>query len=168
MELPGHTIRFFEPADGPALQAVFEASPDYFELIQGAPPGPTEAQTLVADLPPDKIHDDKFVFLVFGKGEVLRAVIDLVRNYPEPGIWFLGLLFVAPAARDKGLGTRLLDEICEHVKARGGSALRLGVVQANIRARALYDRNGFRFLLTRARELRPGFRVMVDLLERAL
>lgn len=168
MEFSGYSICRAGAADLAAIQALFESGPDYFEIVQGAPPGPNEARDLLAELPPDKRHDDKFAFLVRDSGGAVAAVIDLVRDYPEPGIWFLGLIFVASALRSRGLGTRLLDAVCAEAKAQGGTHLRLGVVQANRRARALYDRTGFQCLLTRERVLGEDHSVLVDVMERAL
>ena len=98
----------------------------------------------------------------------LAAVIDLVRDYPQKDTWFLGLLFVAPARRNMGFGSRLLDAIYGHVKQRGGHAIRLGVVRGNVRARTLYDRTGFRVVDECKRTQANGFTVIIDVLERAL
>jgi len=166
MHLPGYVIAPIRYVDIAALQAMLESDPAYFAMIQGAPAACNEAENLAADLPAGRTPADKFALLVRDSTRRLCAVIDLVRGYPEPRIWFLGLLFVAPHARGGGLGTRQLQAICAHAEEQGGAALRLGVLQANTRARSLYDRNGFRFLLSRERQLRSNFRVLVDLLER--
>jgi ribosomal protein S18 acetylase RimI-like enzyme len=78
------------------------------------------------------------------------------------------LIFIAPAKRGMGLGTRLLDAICAHIKQQGGRALRLGVVRGNVRARALYERTGFRFIYERESAYPDGFESIIDVLERAL
>jgi ribosomal protein S18 acetylase RimI-like enzyme len=53
-------------------------------------------------------------------------------------------LFVAPEARSRGVGTRLLDAIAEEARLRGYREVRLDVVDENTRARALYERVGYR------------------------
>jgi ribosomal protein S18 acetylase RimI-like enzyme len=172
MHLPDHTIRLIAPHDAVQLQSLLESDPGYFEIVQGAPPGPAEAQSLVTALPEGKDYGDKFVYVVFdrqgARESALAAAIDLIRGYPENGVWYLGLLFVAPSARNVGLGTRLLDAACAHVKREGGHALRLGAVRGNVRARALYERNEFRFIYERERTQPNGFAVLVDVLERTL
>lgn len=50
---------------------------------------------------------------------------------------------VADAARGHGVGTALLDAICAEGRRRGYPAVRLDVIDANPRARALYERQGF-------------------------
>ena len=168
MQLAGYTIRKLGVADCAAVQSLFESDPRYFEIVQGAPAAPDEAEILFADLPPGKSQDDKFVYGVFEKEGKIAAILDLVRGYPEPDIWYLGLIFVAPEFRDKRLGSRLIDLLCVYVSGQGGKALRLGVVRTNTRARALYDRLGFRFVVERERAVSPEFPVMVEVMERPL
>ncbi len=50
---------------------------------------------------------------------------------------------VANAARGQGVGTALLTAICAEGQARGYRAVRLDVIDRNLRARALYERQGF-------------------------
>ena len=50
---------------------------------------------------------------------------------------------VAAAARDRGIGTRLLAAVCDHARNRGKTGVRLDVVDTNARAGALYERLGF-------------------------
>ena len=57
-------------------------------------------------------------------------------------------LFVAPQARGKGIGTALLDAICDEARKRGYSQVRLDVIDANPRAKALYHQVGFNPLKT--------------------
>ena len=57
-------------------------------------------------------------------------------------------LFVAPQARGKGIGTALLDAICDEAHKRGYSHVRLDVIDTNPRAKALYQQVGFKPLKT--------------------
>jgi RimJ/RimL family protein N-acetyltransferase len=166
MELPEYTIRLVEPNDEAEIHSLFESDPGYFEVNQGAPA--SEVQSLVAALPEGKDYGDKFAYAFFDGDDALAAVIDLVRDYPQNGIWFLGLLFVAPWTRNVGLGTRILDAIFAHVTQQGGCAVRLGVVRGNIRARALYERMAFRFLYDNEVTRSNGSVANVDVLERTL
>jgi diamine N-acetyltransferase len=168
VELAEYTIRLMTRDDEAQVQALFESDPDYFRLVQGAPPGPVEAKALLDELPEGKQYPDKFVYTLFDRDGALAVVIDLLRGYPNDEIWYLGLIFVAPMRRDMGLGTRVLDAICTHVKQQGGHAVRLGVDRRNVRARALYDRAGFHFIYERERAYANGFKSIIDVLERAL
>ncbi len=50
---------------------------------------------------------------------------------------------VDDGARGKGVGTALLDAICDEARKRGYPSVRLDVIDTNPRARALYERQGF-------------------------
>lgn len=55
---------------------------------------------------------------------------------------------VGRAYRGKGVGSRLLAALYQEAAERGYSAVRLDVIQDNWRARALYERQGFRAIRT--------------------
>lgn len=57
---------------------------------------------------------------------------------------FVTELFVAPAARGRGVGKALLDAIVEHLRERGAGAVHLLVRPDNEEGRALYESAGFR------------------------
>lgn len=46
-------------------------------------------------------------------------------------------------ARGQGIGTALLQGLCDQGRARGYASIRLEVIDTNWRARALYERQGF-------------------------
>lgn len=53
-------------------------------------------------------------------------------------------LYLAPAARGRGLGGALLAAACDWARGHGAAVARLEVNRHNARARALYLRQGFR------------------------
>ena len=55
---------------------------------------------------------------------------------------------VAKAERGKGIGSLLLAALYQEAAERGYGAIRLDVIQDNFRARALYERQGFRAVRT--------------------
>lgn len=168
LHLDGYRVRRFEESDSAAMQAMFEADPHYFEMIDGRAASPSEARSFATELPDGKTLDDKFVYVVEDGDGKLAAAIDLIRNYPEPGIWFLGLIFVAPDGRSSGLGTRLIAALLAQVREGGGGSLRLACAAANVRAMALYRRLGFGFLYERVVERDAGFHLTLQVLERTV
>jgi GNAT superfamily N-acetyltransferase len=155
--------------DAGPIQAMFESDPVYFELTQGAPPSPTEVQNLVTALPPDgdRGYEDKFLYVLMD-GDDLVGVVDLIRDYPTPSTWYLGLIFLVPALRGKGLGRAVLRGFYDWIAAQGGTALRLGVVEGNQRARWLYASEGFVFQAAREPDLTVKRVRRVLVLERPL
>lgn len=59
-------------------------------------------------------------------------------------------IFVAPEARGHGVGTELLAAVAAEARRRGYAEVRLDVVDGNDRARALYEREGFRAVATQS------------------
>jgi ribosomal protein S18 acetylase RimI-like enzyme len=51
---------------------------------------------------------------------------------------------VAAGARGQGVGTALIEALAQDARARAYAEMRLDVIDTNIRARALYERLGFR------------------------
>ena len=78
-------------------------------------------------------------------GAVWRAaLLHLLERDVENVRFLMDGLFVRPEARGRGVGTALLDAICAEAATRGYAEVRLDVIDTNPRARALYERHGFR------------------------
>ena len=136
-------LRRLGSADAPWLQDFLETCDDYFRMISGQSAAPHEAETELASLPPGKTLDDKFFVGLQGPDGTLAGVFDLVKDYPEPGIWYLGLLLLHPAVRSKGHGEAIHAQISALVRSQGGSAIRLGVVEKNEKALKFWTRLGY-------------------------
>ena len=91
--------------------------------------------------------DMKVVYGIFG-ATWRTAMIALIEKDTENERFLIDGLFVAPEARGRGIGTALLDAIVAEGHRRGYDSVRLDVVDSNTRARALYERHGFRPLKT--------------------
>jgi ribosomal protein S18 acetylase RimI-like enzyme len=83
---------------------------------------------------------------VYGRpGALWRlALLALLARDTENVRFLMDGLFVAPHARGQGVGTALLAAIAREARARGYREVRLDVVDENTRARALYERLGYR------------------------
>lgn len=73
------------------------------------------------------------------RGMVLRA---LSREVDNDRFLLDGICVTGPA-RGQGVGTALLAAVCAEAVARGYPSVRLDVVDTNLRARKLYEREGF-------------------------
>ena len=77
-------------------------------------------------------------------GAVWRGLcLTLLERKCEPEMLLMDGIFVAESARGLGIGSALLDQICEEARQMGCKDARLDVIDTNPRARALYERRGF-------------------------
>jgi ribosomal protein S18 acetylase RimI-like enzyme len=82
---------------------------------------------------------------VYGRfGAAWRAsLLQLLERDVENERFLLDGICVAAAARGQGVGTILLQAICDEARARNYPGVRLDVISENPRAQALYERFGF-------------------------
>ncbi|MGB0411502.1 MAG: GNAT family N-acetyltransferase [Pikeienuella sp.] len=87
-------------------------------------------------------------------GAAWRAMaLSIFERTPKPGEFLMDGIAVAAEARGAGVGTALLAAVLDAARADGASYVRLDVIDSNPRARALYERTGFKAL----KEERTGF-----------
>jgi GNAT superfamily N-acetyltransferase len=72
-----------------------------------------------------------------------QLCLRLLNHDLEPRALVVDGLVVAPGRRGQGIGAALLAALSEEARRRGHPELRLDVVEENLRARALYEREGF-------------------------
>lgn len=137
--LDGYDIRRLGSDDAAIFQQLYERCSDYHELVEGAPTRPTPAKDDLAATPPGRLLDDKIVIGIFD-ANTLVGVLDLFRDEPRPGEWWLGLLMLDPAVRSRGLGRRIVEAALPWSGAR---VMWLGVLEANPRAERFWRSAGF-------------------------
>ena len=138
-----YTLVALTPDDGPEVQALLERGADHAELVMGLPPGPAEAQSLYIDLPEGKGYDDKLLLGVYTDIHELVGVFDAIRDYPEPGEWWAGLLLLEPAQRNHGLGERIYRAFERWAGTQGARGIQLAVVEQNVAGERFWRRLGF-------------------------
>ncbi len=138
--IPGFHVRPLLAGDVSALQVLFDEDPEYFEINGRAIP----VEEIRTALPPGRAAEDKLLFVLEREGRH-AGLIDVIRHYPEPHVWHLGFIFLSKSARGGGTGRRCLRALYDWMRAQGGTAIRLGVVEPNAKARHLYATEGFEF-----------------------
>ena len=82
---------------------------------------------------------------VYGRPGALwrTCVLRLLQSDIDNDRFLIDGICVARQARSQGIGSALLDALITEARWRGYDAIRLEVIDTNIRARALYERMGF-------------------------
>lgn len=91
--------------------------------------------------------DLRAIFGLFG-ASWRAAFLSLLERDTENQRFLMDGIFVAERARGQGVGTALLQAICNEAKRRNYKEVRLDVIDSNPRAKALYERFGFRIVKT--------------------
>jgi ribosomal protein S18 acetylase RimI-like enzyme len=143
-EVEEYRVRRVSEEDTPLLRNLGERCLEHLELHYGSPPDPDQMiRELLTDLPPGKALADKFGMGVFNRSGRLVGGIDVIRDFPEPREWYLGLLVLDPKYRNHGLGPKLLAALEHWLQGQGAAYLRLAASEHNEAGRRFWTRSGF-------------------------
>jgi GNAT superfamily N-acetyltransferase len=73
----------------------------------------------------------------------LAGVLDAIRDYPDPGTWWIGLLLFRKDRRGHGLGAQVMAGFEQLAVKDGAREVRLGVVAPNLGGYRFWMRMGF-------------------------
>lgn len=135
------TVRRLGEGDIPAIYALSSGNKLYYRYH---PPFVT-AESILDDmraLPPGKSYADKY-YIGFFDGSQLIAVMDLILDYHEPGIAFIGFFMTDVSCQGKGVGSGIISSTAEHLKSAGYGEIRLGVDRGNPQSFAFWSKNQF-------------------------
>ena len=136
-------IRLLDPvADAEAVLDLYRRAADYVELETGRAPDAAKVAEYFADAPPGR---DALTCLKLGlfEEERILGIGDLAVGYPRERDAYLGLMLIAKESRGRGVGRTFLRHVEETARERGATRLLLAVLEANPRARAFWESEGF-------------------------
>ena len=137
----GCTVRLLTEDDIPAVYELCRKNTMYYQYC---PPFVT-AESIREDmnaLPPHTLRKDKYYAGYFHKDRMI-AVLDLICGYPDAGTAFIGFFMTDDSIQNKGIGSRIISDLCGFLKEEGFSRVRLGYVSANPQAAHFWHKNGF-------------------------
>ena len=115
---------------------------EFFELVEGQPGGPETAAEILGPLPERVASGTKLVFGIERAGDLV-ALVELLRGFPGPTDWYVGLLVLLPELRRTGLGTQVWLAVRAWIQAQGCTVVRLVVQKQNTPARIFWASHGF-------------------------
>lgn len=138
------TIRPLDAAsDLPLVEGFHREAPDYWLFAEGRAPGAAKASAFFTDGPPGCDPARSYRLGLF-EGDCLGGVAELSFSFPLPEDAYLGLMILAPRLQGRGHGGRFLTHVEVLARAARAPRLYLAVIEANPRARAFWEREGFR------------------------
>lgn len=138
---PGYDIRPLTEKDIPAVLALCEGNPLFY---QHCPPLPT-AEGIRRDLtalPPGRTLADKH-FLGFWREGRLAAILDLIEGYPAEDSAWIGLFMTARETQGAGIGSVLVGQLLLRLKNLGFARVGLAYAKGNPQSKAFWHKNGF-------------------------
>lgn len=96
----------------------------------------------MAALPTGKGYDDKY-YIGFFDGAVLVAVMDLILDYHEAGVAFIGFFMTDVKYQGNGIGSGIISDTAAYLKSLGYVEIRLGVDKGNSQSFAFWTKNKF-------------------------
>lgn len=143
ISVPGFRIKHLLIDDLDNILALLKQCPDYFVMESGHPASDSDARAILMDLPCGKTLDDKTVLGLETNGR-LTAVLEVLKDYPEPGTAWIGLLLIHPNFRGRGLGREIVSSLSAALQPAGVREIRLGVLDENISGLDFWQKLGFR------------------------
>lgn len=143
--VPGYEVRRLCEDDVADIDALHMRCADFVRLVEGRDPAEGDGLALLHDRPERVPLADKIVFGIYANGD-MKGAIELLRNYPTNGIWYLGTLLIDPERRGSGTGASVYAALTKWVAGNGGSAIRLIVQRENPSALRFWLRQGFRVI----------------------
>ena len=136
MEIKSLSKRFYvRKLDRNDVEMIYDMSCENNIFYRYHPPFVTKESILedMEALPPGKSYDDKF-YVGFFENENLVAIMDLILDYPEKEIAFIGLFMTNIQYQNKGIGSKIISEIVTYLKSLGYKKIRLGVDKGNLQS----------------------------------
>ncbi len=69
--------------------------------------------------------------------------MDLIDAYPDESTAFIGFFMTNTAIQNRGIGTRIVQELGRYLKSQGYKHIRLGWVKGNFQSESFWHKNGF-------------------------
>ncbi len=136
-------IRALDPvADWAAVWAFWDSCRDFSEMERGLTDHERQTEGFFHDAPPNAVPAKQMRLGVFDEDRLIGiASVDF--GFPEATDGYIGLMAFAEDVRGGGLGPRLLRHIEAEAGLRGAARLFVGVLVANVKGRAFWEREGF-------------------------
>ena len=105
---------------------------------------PTPGAAVLRDRLETLLAGPSMFAILYGRPAVAVALVSV-----RPNVWYEGRvalldeLYVAPAHRNRGIGTRIIELLHDHARRTGVDAIEINVDEGDVDAQRFYERHGF-------------------------
>ena len=75
--------------------------------------------------------------------------MDLILGYPTDEIAFIGLFMTNRQYQNKGVGSNIIQDVCNYLKQLGYKKVRIGVDKENPQSNSFWKKNGVYLISTK-------------------
>lgn len=153
-----YAVRRLGQKDAALIHALCAGNPQFYRYS----PAECTVEQVLHDLAltPPGIPPAQKYYVGFFDGEELVAVMDLVDGYPDAKTTFIGFFMVARERQGRGVGSAIIGEALDCLRARGFAAARLCIDDGNPQSTAFWTKHGFTVLKRIPRE--TGFVLLAE------
>ena len=161
-KLQEYQIQAITKEDFEQVMPAYRTNEAFFLLTDGKPAEKEQCLHDIDEVPPNFSLENKY-FLGLWKDGDIAAVLDFLVGFPEPGIIWIGLLLIHGKLQGTGIGTEIINRLCEVCKEQGYAAVQIGVIEENKKALQFWGKQGFKEIrkTTITREDKPDWYVVV-------
>lgn len=117
-------------------------NPDYFSYMQEHEVTVEECIKGTKALPPNTSLNQKF-YMGFYSEDKLEIIMDLIVDYPDKGIVWIGLLMVDAKLKRRGLGREVMLALIKLLLSNSFYSIQLGVIESNYSALSFWNSLNF-------------------------
>lgn len=136
-----YTIKKLKEQDIEKIYNLCKQNNTYYKYLQ-IQPSFDNIKEIFTSLPPNKTIKDKF-FIGFYKDDKIIAILDLIINYPNKNSAYIGLFMTDKNIQNKGIGTKIIEQLCYALKQQGFYNVELAYIKDNIEAKNFWLKNKF-------------------------
>jgi len=115
---------------------------DFFDFQSGINGHLLAAEEILTELPPGKQLADKSIWAAFEQDQLL-AVIEGIADYPEKGIWYLGLYIIDNHLKKTGFSVEYYHYFENTLLLHSSDTIRIAVLAGNHIAMRFWLKNGY-------------------------
>jgi GNAT superfamily N-acetyltransferase len=142
--MPHSFVKLSAARDEVRLQHLLERCSDYYELHEGWST-PLDAGEYELKTDPNVAGGAELIAFALqdASDDSLAAMVQILKDAPERGTWWIGLFVVAPELRSRGFGSDLLRYLLAVAEEEGVTTVKLAVSSRNPRGLCFWEREGF-------------------------
>lgn len=126
------------------VDIIFDLCKENDIFYQFHPPFVTKGSIIedMEALPHGKENKDKFYIGYFESNELI-AIMDIILDYPQDKVAFIGFFMMDKSRQGHGIGTKLISDCSSYLTELGYQRIRLAIDKGNPQSDTFWTKNGF-------------------------